>query len=464
MAPATSEELKAELTRLLDYLPGKSDQRSARSLAAWSGELTIPQKGFAKILIDRAIRFQASGKKTDSVEDIWSAEAPHSTIITLTWSEQSDVRGNRMIEAIRAVRERTGMGLVEAKEACEAYRKSLTNDLLPEWAIAAQAPNVPNVTQTIVPDASALEAIVKKILEPGLAAVAAQVDKRADERQAMFQRTAAQTIAKQCVDQVLLEMEKRKPREVIVKVTSGDVTRTIKGRTHKSLERAAGVVAQGIPLLLVGPAGSGKSTAGEQIAQGLGTEFYIQGAASGTHEYLGYEDGHGKYHSTPFRQAFEHGGLFMAEELDSGSADVPLILNAGLANGYMHFPDSVSPVKKHKNFRIIGNANTYGTGADRQYVGRTQLDAATIDRFVFLDWAYDEDMELAISGNVEWTKYVQRVRAAVVAEKARIIVSPRASIYGSQLLAIGYPRDVVCDMTIWKGADKALRAKVEARI
>jgi cobaltochelatase CobS len=37
--------------------------------------------------------------------------------------------------------------------------------------------------------------------------------------------------------------------------------------------------------------------------------------------------------------------------------------------------------KKHPDFICIAAANTYGRGADRQYVGRNELDESTLDRF-----------------------------------------------------------------------------------
>jgi len=248
---------------------------------------------------------------------------------------------------------------------------------------------------------------------------------------------------------------------VTVKVSvNGAEAKAIDGHAHKMLPQVIEAIGQNIPVMLVGPAGGGKSTAGEQCAHALGLEFYIQSAASGTHEYIGYKDGAGNYHSTPFRQAFEHGGLFCAEELDSGSADVQLILNAGLANGHMAFPDSTKPVPRHKDFRIIANANTYGNGADRTYVGRTQLDGATIDRFAFLTWDYDAVLERKLAGNDSWVDRVQAIRRGVMAEKARVIVSPRASIMGAKMIAAGWSFDQCEESFIWKGADADLKRRI----
>ncbi|MBL7373522.1 hypothetical protein INQ23_29830, partial [Escherichia coli] len=62
---------------------------------------------------------------------------------------------------------------------------------------------------------------------------------------------------------------------------------------------------------IAGPTGSGKTHAAEQAAHALGVEFYFNGALSMTHELLGFVDAAGTYHTTPFRQAYENGGLYL---------------------------------------------------------------------------------------------------------------------------------------------------------
>ncbi len=250
---------------------------------------------------------------------------------------------------------------------------------------------------------------------------------------------------------------------------------------HRLFHVALATVQANVPLLNVGPAGAFKSTTAETIAKVLNMRFFMKGAASGSHEYLGFVDAYGKYHSTGYRESFQNGGVFNAAELDGGSADVPLVVNNGVANGHQDFPDSVHPVKRHADFRIIADTNTWGNGADRTYVGRTQLDGATIDRFAFLDFRYDESMEMAIvtgkgtgtdtvkvnpPGPIDrekWVRRVQSLRHAAEQEQARIIISPRASINGAKLLEAGISQHMVEDMVIWKGTETELRQRIERR-
>lgn len=219
----------------------------------------------------------------------------------------------------------------------------------------------------------------------------------------------------------------------------------------------------GIPVSLIGPAGSGKSTMCEQIATALGMKFYLQNSVTGDHQLTGYMDAYGKYHGTPFRTAFEHGGTILVDEVDTSDPSALKWMNTALANGFAMFPDSETPVRRHKDFRIIIAANTFGNGADRIYVGANQLDASTLDRFVFFDFRYDEKLETLLAGNVKWVQRVQKLRKAAMAEKARIVISPRASINGAKLLQIGWDQGKVENRTIWKNIDEELRARIEKR-
>lgn len=219
-------------------------------------------------------------------------------------------------------------------------------------------------------------------------------------------------------------------------------------------------VSAGVNVMLVGPAGSGKTTIAEQVAKALEIPFEFTGALDSAYKLSGFIDAQGRIVHTAFRRAYEHGGLFLFDEVDGSLPGALLAFNAALANGHADFPDGV--VKRHENFRVIAAANTYGHGADRQYVGRNQLDAASLDRFAVFDMDYDEGLEKALAGNAQWVAFVQKVRRAVRSAKVRHVVSPRASLMGARLLSAGMDRNKVEEATVWKGMDEATRQKVRA--
>ncbi len=222
----------------------------------------------------------------------------------------------------------------------------------------------------------------------------------------------------------------------------------------------AGREAGGLPVMIVGPAGSGKTTAAEHVAEAIGLSFYTNGALTGAHELTGYKDAAGTYHTTPFRQAFEHGGLYLMDEMDRSDPAAVLALNSALANGFMAFPDQAEPIRAHADFIPMVAANTYGRGADRLYVGANQLDAATLDRFCVLSWDYDEALERAIAGDDAWTLYVQAARSAAAKLKIRHVISPRASMAGANLRRAGLAFDTVTEAVLWKGLDQDQRGRI----
>ena len=251
-------------------------------------------------------------------------------------------------------------------------------------------------------------------------------------------------------------LKARKPLDLIVKLDNSKPKDL--GKQHFQLPVLLQIIAAKLNVYIVGPAGAGKTYAAIQCAKALGVEFYFTGAVASEFKLTGFIDAQGRIVSTEFRKAFENGGLFLFDEIDASYPQAVLAFNAALANDYMDFPDK--RVQRHENFYCIAAANTYGQGADRQYVGRNQLDAASLDRFVFLDWKYDENLERELAGNQEWSDYVQKVRKMIVAMKIRHVVSPRASIYGAKLLASGLKREVVEQTILWKGLDDASKNKV----
>ena len=246
----------------------------------------------------------------------------------------------------------------------------------------------------------------------------------------------------------LKEMAK-KTQKLEVKV--GDKTVVVEGLKHKQLEQLITYAAMRLNPLLVGMAGTGKTHAGSQCAEALGLDFYSMsvGAQTSKSDIIGYMSAGGEYVTTHFRKAYEGGGVFLMDEVDAGNANVLIQINAALSNGLCAFPDKM--VKRHEDFVFIASANTYGNGANRQYVGRNQLDAATLDRFAVIDWLIDDDLEESLAVGLNGKAWYMAVRAArdYVAEKSiRALVSPRATQKGSLLLDAGQALDEVIDATL----------------
>lgn len=240
---------------------------------------------------------------------------------------------------------------------------------------------------------------------------------------------------------------------------------------HFKFPDLAQLVGAGVPVLIVGPAGGGKTEACRSLADDLGQEFMPLSLGPQTTQasLFGYTDAQGQYVRTPFREAFESGGLILLDEFDRCNERVSVTLNAAIAQRYCAFPDGT--IHAHDKCVFVAAANTAGHGANRQYVSARQQDAATLDRFAVLDWPYDEHFETKITlaqgldeeDALTWLREVRETRKAVAELALRYLVSPRAAIHGAKLMASGASKQLATDTILYRGWRAEDRHKVEAR-
>lgn len=188
-------------------------------------------------------------------------------------------------------------------------------------------------------------------------------------------------------------------------------THKIKGVTHEKFDTVLTLIANNIPVFLTGAAGTGKNVICKQVAEGLGLDFYFTNAVTQEYKLTGFIDANGRYHETQFYKAFKDGGLFFLDEMDGSIPEVLIMLNAAIANGYFDFP--TGKIESHKDFRVIAAGNTFGTGADMEYTGRYQLDAASLDRFALVEIKYSPKIENALANNDnELCEFIRAFRRA----------------------------------------------------
>lgn len=221
-------------------------------------------------------------------------------------------------------------------------------------------------------------------------------------------------------------------------------------------------------IMLSGPIGTGKTTLCSQIADKLALNFYPYSLCQHTtkSDLVGFIDASGNYRTSALREAFEHGGLVLLDEMDAANPNVLSIVNNMLSNGQFYFPDGL--VKKHDDFKCICAMNSNGRGNEIIYTKSQRLDASTLDRFIFIKIDIDEDLERTLTDNEDWYNRVIKFRQ-VVKEVCNdeIVIGSRAMLDGADLLENGFSQSEVEDMVIYKGIDEdiieAIKAKMDVK-
>lgn len=215
-----------------------------------------------------------------------------------------------------------------------------------------------------------------------------------------------------------LMQEILKSRAIINVTNPNNITTTINvdHLAHPIYEKAISSLIIQKKLMLVGPAGTGKTYMVKEFAKSLSLPFYKYSCSrdSSVHDLLGYKQPTSEeYLNTVFLNCYENGGIFLVDEFDSMSADMALFFN-----GVSDSSDSISiphrdnnPIAyKHKDFYIVMCGNTWGRGS-QDYTGRDFQDMALMDRFrlskFYVDYHTSLEQQLCKQVGIEYAKILK---------------------------------------------------------
>lgn len=233
----------------------------------------------------------------------------------------------------------------------------------------------------------------------------------------------------------------------------------IKDQVHEAFEQCLFHIMQHDNVMLVGPKGCGKTTLCGQLAKAMKLDWNFMSLSGGTTEAKLYgkstpniTNGKMEYHAPAFVMFYTNGGLFLLDEVDAADPNVLLSLNNPLDNKEMAVDRSKNPlIKMNPKFVCMAAANTWGHGADRQYVGRNQQDSAFIERFVQIGMDYDKSLEAKLCpGKEEWLTKMHTWRDKIRTNRLEREISTRIICRHYKWLKAGKDEEY-CEKMLFSG-------------
>jgi hypothetical protein len=228
------------------------------------------------------------------------------------------------------------------------------------------------------------------------------------------------------------EVSKQPPRVIHLKGEKVDAK--LEGVVHPVLpELIERYEAGERTFLLTGPAGTGKTTIALSFSKAIKAKrTTVIGCSEDMRreQFVGFRslnvaDGTAPYVPSALVEDLkvtDAPTVTILEEIDASNPNALLTINA-LENGMLPTPDCTeTPVHaRPAQHVLIATANTWGnagTGSN-SYVGRNQLDAATINRYRCLFVGYDPKVEAAVVGCTETLKLTKTIRERLASGNVR---------------------------------------------
>ncbi len=248
-------------------------------------------------------------------------------------------------------------------------------------------------------------------------------------------------------------------------------------RTLKMLRFFAGKASRN-NLLLIGPAGAGKTAVVEQMAARLNWPVWAVSCsgkvrASHWYGYFALQDGKTVWQDGPLTLAMRHGGIFLADEITRLEPAEQMALVRVLDGGDVAIPETGEVIKPHKLFRFVATGNSGGFGDPTgSYAGERIASFAFVDRFLKFEVKYlDRETEAALIKKLvpelpegiilAIVSLAERVRGASAANGAgglRVNMSTRACIaiakeaYAYTTMGIKHPLSDALQDVVFAGA------------
>lgn len=200
---------------------------------------------------------------------------------------------------------------------------------------------------------------------------------------------------------------------------------------HERMQACLNVIkVAGRPLLMTGPAGSGKSYTAAKIATECGaTEFFTQSKVCYETDLKGFMDAHQNFCPTALYRAIKRADsgektAYFLDEIFAGDTSCLTVINDLLSDGKMTFPNGET--FSAENLIIMAADNTSGNGATNAYNTRNKADKSFLNRFGCVHIDYDRAIEEKMAqGNKELLTFIRAMRDAAEHVDIELVCSYR---------------------------------------
>lgn len=256
-----------------------------------------------------------------------------------------------------------------------------------------------------------------------------------------------------------------KPAPQITLTRRADITDKIKlNGKHKETARVQRILRNRAYPFLYGNPGAGKTHLIKSLAEDMGLDFVLISCApdmlkseiTGSRSPL-----NGEYYRTAFRNAWEtckNGGVILFDEAGLAPGSFLNVLNSAMEQRIICFPD-LETVKMHSDCFLCFADNSALYGNDNLYPERGDAGGAFRDRLTYVDFTYDEALELMILTNIMqslenasvWHEIVLDIRKVTQASGVPIFASPRFAYRAAKWILEQVPWSLICEEELWRG-------------
>lgn len=179
---------------------------------------------------------------------------------------------------------------------------------------------------------------------------------------------------------------------------------------------------------------------------------------------IGYPTADGGAVITKLQEVYAEGGGMLLDEIDNSNPNALTVANTVIENAVAGFASGT--VKRHPDCYFVAAANTIGHGANVRHIGRMKQDAATRNRFAFMEWEYDWlfTRDLLPERHHDWARKCERIDGIIDAKDLESVVSPRQAFQGAALFDAGFTHDEVMEHTVWAQMKEDDRETVKAAL